>query len=55
MSLYLCGEKYKINLNGISYCMHLFSSNVSGIRLSSSDGFILKDYYGLYLTAKDGE
>ena len=56
MALYLgSSEKLKINLNNITYYMNLFSENpiTNGIRLLSSDGYILKDSNGLYLTFKE--
>lgn len=58
MALYLGnGEKVKINLNGVAYCLNLFSTTpiTNGIRLLSLDNYILKDSNGLYLTAKESE
>ena len=58
MSLYLGNsEKLKVNLNNIIYRFKLFSENpiTNGIRLLSSDNYILKDSNGLYLTIKDGD
>lgn len=55
MAVYLCGEKVKVNLGGVVYCVNLFSTTLSGIKLSSFDDFILKDSKDLYLTVKDGE
>jgi hypothetical protein len=57
MALYLGSNKLKINLNGVVYCLNLLSetSVVNGIRLLSSDGYILKDYSNTYLTAKESE
>ena len=58
MSLYLGNsEKLKINLNNVIYRFMLFSKNpiTNGIRLLSSDNYILKDSNGLYLTIKDGD
>lgn len=57
MKLYLDGKKYKININGVVYRLNM-SSNESllrGVRLSSLDGYILKDSNGLYIMAKEGE
>jgi hypothetical protein len=53
MALYLGEDKVKINLNGISYCLNLFSETpiTNGIRLLSLESYILKDSNGLYLTA----
>lgn len=58
MSLYLGNsKKLKVNLNNIIYRFKLFSENpiTNGIRLLSSDNYILKDSNGLYLTIKDGD
>ena len=56
MALYLGGDKVQINLNSIAYKLNLFSSSLilNGILLSS-DGYILKDSNGLYLTSKESE
>lgn len=55
MALYLGSEKVKINLNGVVYCLNLFSTTpiTNGIRLLSSDNYILKDLNELYLTTKE--
>ena len=57
MALYLGGDKVKTNLNGVVYCLNLFTSTLilNGIRLLSSENYILKDSSGLYLTAKESE
>lgn len=58
MALYLGSDKKrKIYLNGVMYKLNLFSEIpiLNGIKLLSSDGYILKDINGLYLTVKDGE
>lgn len=58
MSLYLGNsKKLEVNLNNIIYRFKLFSENpiTNGIRLLSSDNYILKDSNGLYLTIKDGD
>lgn len=58
MALYLGSNgKRKIYLNGVAYCLNLFSSTLilNGIRLLTSDNYLLRDCNGLYLTAKDGE
>ena len=57
MALYISGEKLKINLDNIVYCLNLFSETpiVNGVRLLSSEGYILKDSNGLYLTTKEDE
>lgn len=54
MALYLGGNKVKINLNGVAYCLNIISKPLveNGDRLLSLDGFILKDSTGLYLIPK---
>lgn len=56
MALYLGSEIKKVNINGVVYKLNLFSTTpiFNGIRLLSSDNYILKDANGLYLTAKEG-
>lgn len=56
MALYLGNsEKLKINIDNIVYCLNLFSKTpiTNGVRLLSSDNFIIKDANGLYLTIKE--
>lgn len=50
-------EELKINLNGIAYILNLLYETPieSGIKLLSSDGFILKDSNELYLTIRESE
>lgn len=58
MALYLgSSEKLKINLNNIAYYLNLYSNPpiTNCVRLISSDGYVLKDSNGLYLTFKEGE
>lgn len=58
MGLYLgSSEKLKINLNNILCSLNLFSETpiTNSVRLLSSEGYILKDSNGLYLTAKEDE
>lgn len=57
MALYLGGNKVKANLDGFVYCVNLFTATLilNGIRLLSSESYILKDSSGLYLTAKESE
>ena len=57
MALYLGEDKVKINLNGVTYYINLFSETpiTNGIRLLSSENYILKDSNGLYLTIKESE
>lgn len=55
MALYLGNsEKLKIILDGKVYKLNLYSKNpiTNGIRLLSSDGYILKDINGLFITSK---
>jgi hypothetical protein len=55
MALYLGRDKVKINLNGIAYCLNLFSAMpvTSGALLLSQDEYILQDFNGIYLTPSD--
>lgn len=56
MALYLgSSEKLQININNIKYYLNLFSKTpiTNGIRLLTSNGYILKDSNGLYLTTKE--
>lgn len=56
MALYLGrSEKLKINLDNNIYRFNLFSETpiVNGIKLLSSEGYILKDINGIYLTVLD--
>jgi hypothetical protein len=57
MALYLGEDKVKINLDGVVYCLNLFSEIpiTNGIRLLSSDNYILTDSSKVYLTVKEGE
>lgn len=57
MALYLGSDKIKINLDGNICCLNLFSITpiTNGIRLLSSEGYILKDSNGNYLTVKESE
>ena len=54
MALYLGNDKVKVNLNGLLYDVNFHSEIpiTNDIRLLSSEGYILKDSNGLYLTAK---
>lgn len=55
MGLYLgSSEKVKISLNNAKHGLKFFSTIpiTNGIRLLSSDEYILKDSKGLYLTSK---
>jgi hemin uptake protein HemP len=57
MALYLGENKVKINLDGVVYYLNLFSETpiTNGIRLLSSDNYILTDSNGVYLTVKESE
>ena len=58
MGLYLGdSRKLKLILNGVTYCLNIFSETpiLDGVRLLSSDNYILKDKNGLYLTVKESE
>lgn len=58
MALYLGnGEKLKITINNIKYYLNLISKIpiTNGVRLLTSNGYILKDSNGLYLTTKEEE
>ncbi len=55
MALYIgSSEKKKIYLDGALRRLNIFSSNLitNGIKLLSSDDYILKDSNGVYLTSK---
>jgi hypothetical protein len=58
MALYLGNsEKVKIYINNILYSIQLFSETpiFNGVRLLSSENYILKDSNGIYLTVKEDE
>lgn len=57
MGLFFGGEKVKVALNGVSCNLKLFSSIpiVNGIRLATSDDYLLQDSNGMYLTVKEDE
>jgi hypothetical protein len=58
MALYLGNsEKLKININNAIYYLNLFSTTpiTNGVRLLSSENYILKDSNGLYLTSKESD
>lgn len=50
-------KKLKIYLNGVAYCLDVVLKTPvdRGIRLLSSEGYLLKDSSGLYLTIKESE
>ena len=55
MATYLGIDKIKINLDNVVYSLNLLSEIpiTNGIRLLSSEGYILKDSNGLYITTKE--
>ena len=53
MALYLGNKKVKLNLNGELY--QLIIPNNEGIKLLSSDGYVLKDKNELRLIPKESE
>lgn len=57
MALYLGSKKVKLNFDEATYCLNLLTSTIilNGIRLLTSEGYILKDSNGLYLTVKESE
>lgn len=58
MALYLGNsEKLKIYSDGVICYLNIFSTYpiTNGIKLVSSDGYVLKDSNNLYITTKDGE
>lgn len=57
MALHLGSEKLRVNVNGAVYQLNLFTTTpiTNGVRLLSSENYILKDANGLYLTTKEGE
>lgn len=56
MPLYLGSERKKIILNGVAYRLNLFTSSeiiTNGIKLLSSENYVLKDVNGVYLTVEE--
>lgn len=55
MALYLGESKISINNNRIKYLLNLFSEVpiLNGLVLLASEGYLLKDSNGIYLTAKE--
>ena len=51
MAFYIGGQSYNIFINGIAYCLGIFSPSIneSDIVLLSSDGYILADFDGIIL------
>lgn len=58
MALYLGdNKKLKVISNGVTYCFRILTTApvIKGIKLLSSEGYVLRDKNGMYLTVKDGE
>lgn len=57
MGLYLGAEKFKLNYGGVPVIMNIASTvpMTNGIKLISSEGYILKDLNGVYLTVEEGD
>lgn len=56
MALYLGSDKLKINSCGVAYCSRFTIPSIfEGIILLSSDGYMLQDLNGIYLTTKESE
>ena len=58
MALYLgSSQELKVNLDGVVYRFNLYVETpiTNGVRLLSSDDYILKDSNGIYLTSKESE
>lgn len=55
MGIYLGSNKLKIVLNNKTCTLKLLSKThvTNGVRLLSSEGYVLKDSNGLYITAKE--
>lgn len=57
MALYLgSSEELNVILNGVIYHLNMYETTVitNGVKLLSSEGYILKDSNNIYLTAKEG-
>jgi hypothetical protein len=58
MNIYLNGTRVDLNLNGSSFVLNIPSDKVpstEGVKMFSSDNFILKDSNNLYIIPKEGE
>lgn len=58
MGLYIGSQPQKLVINNQEIFLELYTPNAiitNGIRLKSSDDYILKDENGYYLTIKEGE
>ena len=57
MGVYLGTNKVRVIMDGVLYDLHIaeVAPVITGIKLLSSDGYVLKDLNGLYITTKEGE
>lgn len=58
MGLYIGSQPQKLVINNQEIFLELYTPNIiitNGVRLKSSDDYILKDENGYYLTIKEGE
>ncbi len=58
MNIYLNGMRVNLNLNGSSFVLNIPSDkapSTEGVKMFSSDNFILKDSNNLYIIPKEGE
>lgn len=58
MGLYIGSQPQKLVINNQEIFLEIYTPNAiitNGIRLKSSDDYILKDENGYYLTIKEGE
>lgn len=57
MAFYLGSEKVQIYLDNVKYNLQLYSETLmtNGVKLLSSDNYILKDFQDKYLTAKEND
>lgn len=57
MGLYLGSSKQKISLSNVKSRLNFYTTTaiINGIALLSSEGYMLKDSNGLYLTSKESE
>lgn len=59
MALYLGNDKIKLKIGNVTRILNLTVATpeieIEGIRLKSSDGFVLKDSNGVLLLAKESE
>lgn len=57
MAFYFNGEDKNFILNGVIYWLHVNEplEIVEGVKMKSSDGYILTDANGMYITLKEVE